>query len=269
MTSLNSAGKRRRLEHATSTLSKPFKSPLRRSVQASETKNENAEDKESSATAAPRSATNEKDEPNTPGLTSTPLPSTTTTPTTTPRLTSQTRKRKTNTSSAITPTKSPLFTDPLVADLQKQQRTLQSRLASLRTDLDTAQQALRIETSNRDIELEALITKWRAVSQDAAEEVFAGAQERVARMGGMAAWREQMRSQQERWEKEEMEDWYGNVEAEGVDLDEEEVVSRREEMMEQLGGDSKAKEGAKKGEEKGDENEVCLHNPISENEGRC
>lgn len=254
MTSVNTFAKRRRLENATSTLTKPFKSPLRRPVQAN---NEKTNEK-SSATASPRSIISEKDETNTPAPTSTPFPSKTTTPTTTPGPTSQTRKRKTTTvTNTITPTKrSPILLDPELSALQKHHRTLQSRLATLHANLDNAKQALRIESSNRDTELESLISKWRAISQDAAEEVFVGAQERVARMGGMGAWREQMRGQQERWEREEMEDWFGNGEAAGgeVDYGEEDGIARRkEEVLEVLGA---AKEKEKRKEEKGDENEV-------------
>ncbi|BCR86635.1 putative DNA repair protein Dds20/Mei5 [Aspergillus chevalieri] len=258
MASVNMSAKRRRLENATSTLTKPFKSPLRRPVQASETNNQKVDDK-SSATTSPHSTTTEKGESNTPAATSTPLPTKTTTiPTTTPGPTFQTRKRKTTTTgiNTITPTKkSPILLDPELSTLQKHYRTLQSRLATLRTDLDTSQQALRIESSDRDTELESLIAKWRAISQDAAEEVFAGAQERVARMGGMGAWREQMRSQQERWKREEMEDWFGSGEAAGGELDygdaEDGIVRSKEDVLEQLGA-AKEKEERK---EKGDGNE--------------
>jgi Swi5-dependent recombination DNA repair protein 1 len=246
------SSKRRRLENATSTLAKPFKSPLRRPVQAKE----KADDK-SSATASPRSTTNEKDEANTPGSTSTPLPSKTTTPTTTPGPTFQTRKRKTTTgTNTITSTrKSPILLDPELSALQRHHHTLESRLSTLRADLDNAKQALRIESSNRDTELESLIAKWRAISQDAAEEVFVGTQGRVARMGGMGAWREQMRSQQEKWEREEMEDWFGSGEAAGgeVDYTEEDRIVGKKEVLEKL---SSAKEKEER-KEKGDENEVC------------
>lgn len=150
--------------------------------------------------------------------------------------------------------------DPETAALQKQQRALQSRLSALRSELDTARQALRVESSDKDTELEALIAKWKSVSQNAAEEVFAGAQERVSRMGGMKAWREQMRSQSARWEEEEMSSWYGSAEAEGFgNVDAEEVEARRAEMLEEWGGDGRGKgEGVEKKREEGVEDEVCL-----------
>ncbi|KAJ5682694.1 hypothetical protein N7462_005859 [Penicillium macrosclerotiorum] len=80
--------------------------------------------------------------------------------------------------------------DPELRDLQKQERALQSQLATLRQELDTIKQALRIESSTKDAELEALIMKWRLVSQEAADEVFTGARERASRIGGLTAWKE-------------------------------------------------------------------------------
>lgn len=50
-----------------------------------------------------------------------------------------------------------------------------------------------------------LIGKWRGVAQDAAEEVFGGARERVARMGGMKGYKERIRDRA----VEEREGWFG------------------------------------------------------------
>lgn len=112
-----------------------------------------------------------------------------------------------------TPKQSPLG-DPELLRLQKQERALQSRLAALREDLNVAKQALRIESSNKDAKLEGLIKKWRLASQEAADEVFAGAQERVARMGGLAAWKERSKRDTFQWDYEEEEkehaDEYGD-----------------------------------------------------------
>ncbi len=82
--------------------------------------------------------------------------------------------------------------------LQKQQRALESQLRSLRTEIDTLEQALQIERSGRDVKLEALRRKWRAASRQAAEEVYAGARDRVNRMGGVKAWRERERDKGKR-----------------------------------------------------------------------
>ncbi|KAL3471984.1 hypothetical protein BJX99DRAFT_236326 [Aspergillus californicus] len=138
-------------------------------------------------------------------------------------------------------------------NLQKEQRMAQARLSTLRSELDTVQQALRIESSNREEELEGLVVKWKKVSQDAAEEVFTGAQERISRMGGVKGWRERMRNDCSRWEQEELGTWFGNVDSEGADMDESELKDRQAEMREKI----KEKE-MKKAVEQKDEPEVCL-----------
>lgn len=66
-------------------------------------------------------------------------------------------------------------------------------------------------TSTRDTELESLIAKWKLASREAAEEVFQGAQERVNRMGGVDAWREQSRKDAKSWGDDEREGSMGQL----------------------------------------------------------
>lgn len=99
--------------------------------------------------------------------------------------------------------------DRVLTELQQHQQQLQARLFSVRAELDTVNQALRIEGTtsttisqtgaanekpSRDEELEVLIAKWRSVSQNAADELFASASEKVRAMGGVAAWKDKMRT---------------------------------------------------------------------------
>ncbi|KAL4934349.1 putative DNA repair protein Dds20/Mei5 [Aspergillus undulatus] len=221
MSSYTPNGKRRRLEQASNALSRPFKSPLRRETP---TVKEEATSPKTKEIAAESHSEQTNPFP-------TPPP---------------TRKRTLLGQQRPTSTKTLTPADPEISRLQKQQRELQSRMSTLRSELDTVQQALRIESSNRDDELEALIVKWKKVSQDAAEEVFAGAQERISRMGGVKAWREKMKSNDARWEQEEMESWFGNVDAEGVEFDEEEVRLRKAELKEEIEREKekKSKEGS-------------------------
>ncbi|KAF5857680.1 hypothetical protein ETB97_005437 [Aspergillus alliaceus] len=230
MSSINLNGKRRRVESAASALSKPFKSPLRRPLQVAGTQHDAKPKEENNAPPNPSLNQQTVDRRNQPvASTSASLsPDKTSTPS---PLSLESRKRRAD-SNHLTPSKKPIFSDPVILDLQKQQRALQSRLATLRSELDTAQQALRLESSAKDAELQSLIMKWRSVSQNAAEEVFAGAQERVARMGGMKGWRERMKNSNAPWGQEEMESWYGSAEAEGVDIDEGELEARKAEMVE-------------------------------------
>ncbi|KAE8138119.1 hypothetical protein BDV38DRAFT_270858 [Aspergillus pseudotamarii] len=214
MSSANLNRKRRRVENAASALSKPFKSPLRRPSQVSETKHEALSKEESNV---------DTNDARTPSATSS-------SPSSARPSSLESHKRKAQINH-LASSKKPVFSDPVILDLQKQERALQSRLAILRSELDTAQQALQLESSTRDADLQSLITKWRSVSQNAAEEAFSGAQERVARMGGMKAWRERMKNNNTQWEQEEVETWYGSAEAERVDVDEDELEARKAEML--------------------------------------
>ena len=87
---------------------------------------------------------------------------------------------------------------PEVSTLKRQHTALLSRFSSLRAELDKVMQALRIEASPRDKELEKLIQQWRVASQQAAEEVYADARDRVNGMGGLRAWQEEQKQRTER-----------------------------------------------------------------------
>lgn len=182
--------KRRRID-ATATLSKPFKSPLRRPTATTDIQ--------------PSTPVSKTDIPSTPTTSAEPSSFPTSSPPVTPAL----NRRKPSTPN---PLQSP---DPEIIALQKQRRSIQSRLVALRSELDNATQALRLENSSKDSELESLIIKWRLISQDAADEAFAGAQERITRMGGMAAWNLQSKRDSTRWEFDD-----NRHEAEHVDEDE-------------------------------------------------
>lgn len=254
MSSLTPNVKRRRLEQASSALSKPFKSPLRRPTPAVKEENTNPRPEEVEAPDATSIKPTESTESTSANI-QPPLP--TSTPANQLSTPPHNRKRPPLGQRPGFATRKPMPTDPEIANIQKQQREAQSRLSNLRSELDTVQQALRIESSNRDEELEALIAKWKKVSQDAAEEVFSGAQERISRMGGVKAWRERMRNDDARWEQEEMETWFGNVDAEGLNFDEDEARERKEEMIRKI---EKEKEKIKKDavKEQEDEPEVGL-----------
>jgi len=87
--------------------------------------------------------------------------------------------------------------------LQKRRSALVLQLSKLRQALDTARQALKIQSSSTDAALETLIRKWRHVSRQAAEQLFASARDRVNCMGGVGAWRGRNRTQTQEWEEEE------------------------------------------------------------------
>ncbi|KAL8673576.1 MAG: hypothetical protein Q9168_002008 [Polycauliona sp. 1 TL-2023] len=76
-----------------------------------------------------------------------------------------------------------------VDKLQKHHTQLLNTLASLRARLETTTQALKIEASNEDAELEGLIQKWKATSREAADEVFVEMKEKVDELGGWKKWK--------------------------------------------------------------------------------
>lgn len=102
------------------------------------------------------------------------------------RLPSTPLKRPIPASTYIKPTPPP--SESLL--LSRQNRTLETSILRQKQDLDTLKQALAILSSPKSLELENLAEKWRTASRLAAEEVFAGARDKVNKMGGVGAWRE-------------------------------------------------------------------------------
>ncbi|KAF2401656.1 hypothetical protein EJ06DRAFT_474293 [Trichodelitschia bisporula] len=86
-------------------------------------------------------------------------------------------------------------------------RSLEASIIRQRQDIDILRQAVSIASSTKGAELEELTVKWRDAARLAAEEVFAGARDRVNRMGGVGAWRDQEKERKVRqveWQREEM-----------------------------------------------------------------
>lgn len=187
--------KRRKVDGTVSanTLSRPFKSPLRRPP-TTPVKGDREEGTDTSTgiltppDTSHRTTANRMDSGKKGSVGSTAVS----------LLSSLTRRPIPSTSTLLgSPPKRPLHpsrNSPFVLALQKQHSAAQSRLACLKGELDMLEQALRIERRRGgvggDNELEALTGRWRAVAREAAEEAFGGARERVERMGGVAAWKE-------------------------------------------------------------------------------
>ncbi|KAJ5488184.1 Tetratricopeptide-like helical [Penicillium expansum] len=203
-----SSSKRRRTDAATA-LSKPFKSPLRRPAPT------NTDDTPSKP-VAPRAF----EETQTPATPTTPIESKSISnppnPTTTP--VPPKRKRMLQPFSPF-PSQSFQISDPEILELQKQHQEIKSKVDALTTKLEIATQALNLETNPKYIEIPTLITKWRLASQDAADEVFVGAKERVHRMGGMAVWKQQSKRDASRWGFDEESHERGHADEEEEDVD--------------------------------------------------
>ncbi|WEW54812.1 hypothetical protein PRK78_000237 [Emydomyces testavorans] len=275
------SAKRRRLNDAQSTLSKPFKSPLRRPVLTSdlnnskgnERANSKGEDKTSiiekgntqgahyatAATASKTVAPSHTSHGASPKQPSIPLAdcSTTTLPATpTPAF----DRRQQSLRPSTTPVSgNGRHAQQHITSLQKQLSSLHSQLSTLRTALDTTTQAIKIEQSNQDTELEGLIMKWQLVSREAAEELFASARERINRMGGVGVWRERMRRSKLR--KAEWDaggnNYGGDGEEDGEESDvDKEKEARRREIEEEIEA-GKISDGDQKDDESdGEEDEA-------------
>lgn len=85
-----------------------------------------------------------------------------------------------------------------------QYASLTHKLNKLRQSLDTAEQAVQIVTSDQDKQLEALVTKWRLVARDAADELFIDAKTRIGEMGGLEAWQRKVRDDRVLWAEDKM-----------------------------------------------------------------
>lgn len=220
--------KRRRINDATSTLAKPFVSPMRT------TKVERTPLKED------RNAANQPYTPSTLAHTITTSHMLLVDPPTERRSTAGATKAKATPARkqyTFTPSRSSKRTDPAELAAQKALSALESQIKAIRNEIDSLEQAAQISSTTTDAELEALTDKWRLASQQAAEEIFGSVKERVCRMGGVAAWRESEKKKFERshgmgeWapEPEEDDDADCEFDSQGEELPEDEQEFRKSE----------------------------------------
>ena len=189
--------KRRRLNNASNTLTRPFVSPLK----SADSANAN-----STGTTTP-SKSRRRDVPvnNKPAYVPSTLAHTINAATS-----STPHRPQSNPTSALTPARlnsvrkhaySTPFAkrlDPAEQALQKDITSIELRIKSVRNDLDILNQADKYSSDAADNDLEELAVKWKLASQAAAEEIFGTVKERVNRMGGVQAWRESEKQKYER-----------------------------------------------------------------------
>ena len=225
--------KRRRLDESASVLSKPFRSPLRVDSKSQNQPTIHSAHTESVQTSELTDADNNCSLPQPTEI----PPQSSTTP-------APIRRQTALTSSSPDSSRY----DPVYLSLQKEHSALLLQLSKLRQSLDVAQQAVKIQSSNQDAELEVLIAKWKLVSREAAEEIFRGAKERVNRMGGVGAWREKSRQRPQGWDEDEAADQEDLTEEQ-----KEQIEIQREEMQAEIDkyGLHKKEEAVEK------EDEVC------------
>lgn len=84
--------------------------------------------------------------------------------------------------------------------------SLTRELMQLRNEIQILTQAHALATSTKDEDLQVLIDRWRTASRAAAEELFGSTRDRVNRMGGVGAWKQREKEAKERtmkWDLEE------------------------------------------------------------------
>jgi Swi5-dependent recombination DNA repair protein 1 len=172
------AAKRQRIDAASHALSKPFRSPLKVSLATTI-----PHDLPSQKLGSCFDDNHSKDTHDAPVLNSDEA-------TSRPRPTATPLRTKLLHKLSSTPTtNAALNGDPHIAALIKSQRQLEKQLRDLKEELDTAEQARKIEVDSQkknpsgevDGELLELIKKWRGASREAAEELFTSVRDKVNR----------------------------------------------------------------------------------------
>ncbi|KAL8852803.1 MAG: hypothetical protein Q9221_002312 [Calogaya cf. arnoldii] len=157
-----------------------------------------------------------------------------------------TAQRSTHPLASFHPSASPTKSGSQLDKLQKHHTNLLNTLSSLRARLETTTQALEIEASSEDAELEGLIQRWRLTSREAAEEVFVGMKEKVDGMGGWKKWRSTQAAGARGW-NDDQDEKKGSAEDDDVD--------REEEGQEEKGERKRMERDVKKQAEKEEEHE--------------
>jgi Swi5-dependent recombination DNA repair protein 1 len=228
--------KRRRLNDATKTLQKPFKSPFRTPVRPGIGSDPPSSDPPEAGTPVSQS------------IQGAPFHSTT-----------DTRHSTASTTQPATPVPSklrapkplpsrPSFATPSRAPTKKvpPKASLTREIVQLRSDLQILTQAQALATSTKDDDLVVLIDRWRTASRAAAEEIFATTRDKVNRMGGVGAWKAREKEGKERQQQWDMEE----RQAEREKMEEarengeigDEAYDRFAEMADENGGQEKEKE---------------------------
>jgi Swi5-dependent recombination DNA repair protein 1 len=174
------AAKRRRIDAASQTLSKPFRSPFKTPFKSPVKASQEGTHTTAQINTPLAPKTTNYLLANTAKTPSLPAPSTSAASNRSPRA------KKTFTS----PVQAAAFNaDPDIAPLLRAQRELEKQLREVKEELDTAEQAKKIEAESAkkdpdgeiDGELVELIEKWKAASRQAAEELFGKVRDRVNR----------------------------------------------------------------------------------------
>ena len=240
---MHSGNKRRRIDQAASSLGKPFRSPLRADANSTSSTTKSQAPSSNTTASSKQACTDLSDHVAAVSPASSPprkinpvliAPSSQSSPA------KPLGPPRGLDASSRTSTRSTLFAS-IGADAaksseyiagQKQHTRLLGELAELKKSLDLTQQALKIESSNQDEELEALITKWCGIARDAAEEMFSVSKDKVNRMGGLTVWKERAQKRQQAWDIDDQHQGFGF--ANGAEIDEDALTLEQKDDLAQM-----------------------------------
>jgi Swi5-dependent recombination DNA repair protein 1 len=230
MASPPTTAKRRRLNNATHTLSKPFVSPL---------KTADANNLQTPTKSRRSNVTAPANTPYIPSTLAHTINAATSTPLSKPQLSRPPAITPVRSNSIRRPAYSTPFAkrlDPAEQAVQKAITSLEMQIKAVRNDIDALNQAAKYTNDSSDNDLEELAIKWKAASQAAAEEIFGSVKERVNRMGGVEAWRDSEKQKYERSngmgefaEPEKVDDADCEFDSQGEELPEDEQEYRKKE----------------------------------------
>ncbi|KAI9689927.1 MAG: hypothetical protein M1822_009809 [Bathelium mastoideum] len=208
------AAKRRRIELSTNALNKPFRSPLKT---LSQPKDNPPKDSHPLRTVTDDFDTppkiNKIQTPQSTELHSDPLPSSPQPPQITTPQSRPTRRSRPG-------SRLPPSTHPYLRTLRQELIALESRTRTLQADIQTIAQAESIQSRDATAQLVTETKRWREVAQQAAEEMFGVAKERVVAMGGLRMWRKEQEERRRWWDDGgEEERGNGNVDEEQESLE--------------------------------------------------
>jgi Swi5-dependent recombination DNA repair protein 1 len=189
--------KRRRLNEATKTLNKPFKSPFRTPLRPGIGSDPPSSDPPDVNAPTATSIPVVHHQPSINGAQSAAPPKQ---PLSTP-VPSHASKPLPSRSNYSIPPKAP-------TKKASTKPALTREIMQLRNEMQILSQAHTLATSTKDDDLVVLIDKWRTVSRTVAEEIFAATRDKVNRMGGVGAWKAREKEGEERrqqWDREERE----------------------------------------------------------------
>ncbi|KAH7319062.1 hypothetical protein BKA65DRAFT_513740 [Rhexocercosporidium sp. MPI-PUGE-AT-0058] len=206
------AAKRRRIDVASQTLSKPFRSPFKTPFK-SPLKDAQAEEPTNASTST---------QTNTP-LAPKPANSLLSNPAKTPSLrapSAASRGPRTKMTFSSPVAAAALNADPDIAPMLKAQRELEKQLREVKEELDTAEQARKIEVDSHKKDPEGEL--------DGELELFGKVRDRVNRMGGPRAWKEMQKKQEENrnsWDQEEQKNTNDSDDEENKDVEKRDVYA--------------------------------------------